>query len=419
MPRPLNILLVAIGSHGDVHPFVGIGVALRSRGHRVRVIVNDYFAPLVRQAGLESISVGSADEYRELATHPDLWHRSKGTRFVFQAMGRLIRPVYDTIVAHNLPGETVVAHSSLGLGARIAQDKLNIPTASIHLQPSVLRSAIEPAILPGLPMGRWTPISMRRLIYAAADLLIIDRLIGPPVNAVRAELGLPPVRRLLDGWWNSPQRVIGLFPPWFAPPQPDWPPQTRLTGFPLFDESGLTALPPELEAFLAQGKAPIAFTPGSAMWSGQDFFSESAQACVILGCRGVLLSRHRDHIPRELPPGVIHLEYAPFSQLLPRCAAIVHHGGIGTSAQALAAGVPQLIMPRAHDQPDNAARLKRLNVARSISPRRYKAGHVATMLNKLLVAPRIAACRAVRSRFAGIDPVGQTCDLIEALSTTG
>lgn len=415
MPRSLNILLVAIGSHGDVHPFVGIGVALRSRGHRVRVVVNDYFAPLVRQAGLEAISVGTADEYRELATHPDLWHRRKGSRFVFQAMGRLIRPVYDSIVTHNLPGETVVAHSSLGLGARIAQDKHAIPTASIHLQPSVFRSAIEPAILPGLPAGRWTPIPLRRLIYAAADLLVIDRLIGPPVNAVRAELGLPKVRRLLDGWWNSPQRVIGLFPSWFAPPQTDWPPQTRLTGFPLFDESGLTALPPELERFLGNGDAPIAFTPGSAMWSGHDFFSESAQACAILGCRGLLLSRHRDHIPRALPPGVIHLDYAPFSQLLPRCAAIVHHGGIGTSAQALAAGIPQLITARAHDQPDNAARLERLGVAQSITSRHYRAPRIAAVLNKLIIAPRVAACRAVSARFAGVDPVGQTCDLLETL----
>src|SRR5579859_5817573 len=118
MPRSLDILLVAIGSHGDVHPFVGIGVALRSRGHRVRAIVNDHFASLVRQAGLEAIPVGTAEEYRELATHPDLWHRRKGTQFVFAAMGRLIRPVYDAIVTNHLPGETVVAHSSLGLGAR-------------------------------------------------------------------------------------------------------------------------------------------------------------------------------------------------------------------------------------------------------------------------------------------------------------
>ncbi len=333
MARSLNILLVAIGSHGDVHPFIGIGVALRSRGHRVRIVVNGHFTPLVEKAGLEAIPIGTSEEYRELAMHPDLWHRRKGTQFVFRSLGKLIRPVYDAIVTNNRPGETVVAHSSLGLGARIAQDKLNIPTATIHLQPSIFRSAIEPAILPGLPLKKWMPIPMRRLIYAAADVLVIDRLIAPPVNAVRAELGLPKVARILDGWWNSPQRVIGLFPSWFAPPQTDWPPQTRLTGFPLFDESDLTRLPPELNDFLDQGKKPIAFTPGSAMWSGHEFFSESAKACVILGHRGLLLSRHRDHIPRDLPPGVIHVEYAPFSQLLPRCAAIVHHGGIGTSAR--------------------------------------------------------------------------------------
>ncbi len=416
MPRPLNVLLVAIGSHGDVHPFVGIGVGLRARGHRVRVIVNEHFAPLVQQAGLESIGVGTDAEYREMVVHPDLWHRRKGPRYVLQAIGRLIRPVYDAIVEHNVPGQqTVVAHSTLGLGARIAQDRHSIPTATIHLQPSIVRSAIAPAVLPGLPMKRWMPIPMRRLIYRLLDRAAVDPLIAPGINACRAEVGLPPVRRILDGWLNSPQRVIGLFPDWFAPPQADWPPQLRLTGFPLFDEGGLTALPPELDAFLKAGPPPLAFTPGSAMWSAEAFFTESARACALLGRRGVLLSRHRDHIPRDLPPSVVHAEYAPFSQLLPRCAALVHHGGIGTSAQALAAGVPQLIVPRTHDQPDNAARLERLGVAQSIAARRYRAPRIAAAIGEVLRPAPAAACRAAKARFDNVDPVGQTCELLEAM----
>jgi len=266
------------------------------------------------------------------------------------------------------------------------------------------------------------PLAMRRFIYYAADAMAIDPLLAPAVNSCRRELGLPPVRRILNGWWNSPQRVIGLFPSWFATPQPDWPRQTRLTGFPLFDESELKAFSPELEQFLASGDRPIAFTPGSAMWNGHDFFLESARACTLLGRRGVLLSRHRDHIPRDLPAGVIHVDYAPFSALLPRCAALVHHGGIGTSAQALAAGIPQLIMPRAHDQPDNAARLQRLGAARSVAPGRYRAGTIAPLLKDLLDSPEVAnACQSLRTRFADADPIGETCDLLEELGkpTTG
>ena len=88
--------------------------------------------------------------------------------------------------------------------------------------------------------------------------------IAPALNAYRAELGLAPVSRIFRSWIHSPQRVIGLFPEWFFPPQPDWPAQIRLTGFPLFDEAGLHPLDPGLDAFLAAGDPPIAFTPGSA-----------------------------------------------------------------------------------------------------------------------------------------------------------
>jgi UDP:flavonoid glycosyltransferase YjiC (YdhE family) len=138
---------------------------------------------------------------------------------------------------------------------------------------------------------------------------------------------------------------------------------------------------PELERFLAAGEKPIAFTPGSAMQFGQSFFRESAKACELLNRRGILLSRHREHIPVDLPPTVRHFDYAPFSRILPRCAALVHHGGIGTTSQALAAGVPQLIMPMAHDQFDNAHRVARLGAGDVIKRRNYRAKAAAAKLN--------------------------------------
>ena len=118
-------------------------------------------------------------------------------------------------------------------------------------------------------------------------------------------------------------------------------------------------------------------TPGSAMRHAQEFFAESVAACQRLGRRGLLLTRFAEQVPTDLPETIRHLEYVPFSRVLPRAAALVHHGGIGTTAQALAAGIPQLVMPLAHDQPDNAARLERLGVGRTIAPRRYRAARAA------------------------------------------
>ena len=263
---------------------------------------------------------------------------------------------------------------------RVAQDALGIPGVSVHLSPAILRSVLKPARTPPLPVSARLPRSWNRLVYSIVDALLIDRALAGPLNDFRRSLGLPPVKRIFNSWIHSPDRVIGLFPDWFAPQPPDWPRQTVLTGFPLYDESDVTAVDPAVERFLIDGPAPIAFTPGSAMRHAQRFFAEAVRTCRILGCRGVLLSRHAENMPANLPPDVRHVDYVPFSRLLPHCAALVHHGGIGTAAQALAAGIPQLVVPMAHDQPDNAARLNRLGVAEVLPARRFRAPRASAAL---------------------------------------
>jgi rhamnosyltransferase subunit B len=254
-------------------------------------------------------------------------------------------------------------------------------------------------------------------MFWVGDRLVIDPMICPKLNEFRASKGLPPIRRPLHRWWHSPDRTIGLWPEWFAAKQPDWPEQTELAGFPLYDEKGLEPLPAKLIEFLTAGEKPIAFTPGSAMWRGTAFFAASADACRILGRRGILLSRHSDHIPVNLPSGVIHIEYAPFSELLPHVAALVHHGGIGTTSQGLRAGVPQLVMAMSHDQPDNVNRLRRLGGGASISPQAYRGPAIAKALSRLMDSREAADhCRTVVSHFSDGDAFSRTCELIEALS---
>ena len=414
----MNVLLFALGSHGDVHPFVGIGIRLRQRGHRVAVAANGYFKPLVDHANLEFIECGTADEYRKLAGNADLWNPLRAAKTVFQGTARYLRPMYDIATAFAARGDAVIAASSLALGARVAQDKHGLRMASIHLSPAIIQSAHAAPKLHGLEMiSPWAPLAVTRGAFRMINA-IMDSLICPPLNAFRAEVGLLPVRGILSAYWHSPRLVVGLFPSWYAPPQPDWPPQVRLTGFPLYDEPDMTPMSRELINFIEAGDAPIAFTPGSAMWQAHRFFAASAEACVKLNRRGILLTRHRAHLPPRPPPGVIHVDYAPFSQLLPRCAAFVHHGGIGSTAQALASGVPQLVMPFTHDQPDNADRVKRLGVAEVVPASRYTADTAAAALKRLLRSPSIPrCCAAVKRRFENVDSVGQTCDLIESLAS--
>jgi UDP:flavonoid glycosyltransferase YjiC (YdhE family) len=416
----MNVLLIPIGSAGDVHPFVGLGLALQARGHAVTLATNSHFQPLVERAGLRFLALGTLEEFREVLENPDLWHPVKGFKLVMQGVLQLMRPTFELVSEHAGDGETVVVAASLALGARVAQEALGVRLVTVHLQPSIFRSVYEGPVLGAFRFDRPAPRALKRLGYWLIDALVIDRILAGTVNAFRAELGLRPVRRLMLDWWNAPERVLGLFPAWFAPIQPDWPAQLRLTGFPLYDERGATALPEGLAEFLDAGTPPIVFTPGSAMWHGEAFFRAAVEACARLGRRGLLLTRHPQQIPALLPDSVRHFDYAPFSQLLPRSAALAHHGGIGTSAQGLAAGIPQLIMPMAHDQHDNAARLERLGVARSLPPKRFTGARVAHALGELLDSPAVARrCREVAGRFEGVDSLGEACRLIEALAPDG
>jgi UDP:flavonoid glycosyltransferase YjiC (YdhE family) len=412
----VEILLIALGSHGDVHPFCGIGRRLRQRGHQVTVAANEYFKPLVESVGLNYEPLGSAALYRRMATDPSLWSPVRSIRTVFQggAMA-ILQECYALALRYGVERGAVVAASSLALGARVAQDKHHIPLASVHLQPTMFRSAhAAPRVGGPVPPG-WLPMPIRRAVVDSVDP-VLDLMIGPALNRFRRALGLPRVRGILKDWIHSPQRVIGLFPEWFAPIQPDWPAQTRLAGFPLYDEIDVTPMPAALEAFLGHGDPPIAFTPGSAMWNARRFFESSARACARLGRRGLLLTRHPDHVPAHLPREVIHVSFAPFSALLPRCAAFVHHGGIGSSAQALASGVRQLVMPFTHDQPDNADRLKRLGVAEVIRATTYSELTAAAALKRLLRDDRIAArCARMRQRATDAHAIDRACDLIEQL----
>ncbi len=412
----MTILLLTIGSAGDVHPFIGIAQALQRRGHRVRMIVNPHFTTPIQNAGLELIPLGKASDYEDLLADPNLWHRRKGLRAILNAVAGGLETVYETLMQNYVAGETVIAASSLAFGARIAQDQFHLPMATVHLSPAIFRSAIAPPKLPGVSMPAWLPRSWKAAMFAVGDRAVIYRLIGPPINRLRAKHGLPPVRRIMSDWWHSPRRVIGLFPSWFAAPQPDWPPQTRLTGFPLYDQRDLSAAPPQLSEFFSAGPPPIVFTPGSAMHHAHRFFRTSVEACRRLNRRAVLLTRHVEQIPPDLPPTIRHFPYVPFSHIFPRAAVIVHHGGIGTSAQAMSAGVPQIVCPFTFDQLDNADRMQRLGIARTIHPNRYRPGQLMAVLEQLHSDPIAAeAARQVAQRFVGQNWIEQTCDLIEEL----
>jgi UDP:flavonoid glycosyltransferase YjiC (YdhE family) len=356
------------------------------------------------------VSQAAADEF--LAS-PDLWHPIKSGLHGARWGVRFLRGQYELLTELARDADAMIVTNPGILASRLVQERHAKPVATLLLQPGLLPSVCAPPVMPALPLPPWAPRWAWRIYWRILDA-VGDLLIGGELNRVRDSLGLPPVRRIFR-WWLSPQLVIGMFPEWYAARQADWPPQLRLAGFPLFDPGASAELPAELVDFCRAEAPPIAFTPGTGMRHGAEFFRAAVEACGMLGRRGILLTRHARQLPTPLPEGVCHVAFAPFQELLPLCAAVVHHGGIGTTARALAAGTPQLVLPWAWDQPDNAARVRRLGAGSSLGPRQRSAARLAEALSELLKPEAQARCRALSARFGDDDALERAAIWLEEL----
>jgi len=395
-----QIVITAIGSTGDVHPFVAIARVLAARGHRIVFCTHAPFASLVERHGFRFVPIGTAHEYEAALAGPDLWNPRTSFKTLWGLIAPTIRPHFDTLAAL-ATDDTVLVGSLWALSARLMQEMHGTPYVSVQVSPSTLLSAHAPPTHKRLTVPGWLPLRWRTVLMRAIEDKVLDPAVGPALNAVRDDLGLPPVRHILGTWLHSPDGVLCLFPDWFAPQQPDWPDPRFLGGFPLLDEvPDVTALADnELEAFLAAGSAPIVFTAGSTRIDTQAYARAIDEALRRTGQRAIVLGK--EAVSAALPADRVLLrQFLPMRTLLPRCAAIVHHGGIGTAALAYAAGIPQVVTPFAHDQFDNAVRVARSGCGVRIDgPASGQA--LAAALDRLIRNPTVAArCAQAKMQMA-------------------
>jgi UDP:flavonoid glycosyltransferase YjiC (YdhE family) len=414
----VKFVIVPIGSAGDVHPLLWLGKLLRARGHDVVMIAQDAVRDMPERAGLPTVAWGDRELQDSLIRNPDLWHPRKAFPLIMSHATAWADALMPLITREFVPGETILLGGALAFAARVASERWDVPLFTVHLQPSVLMSVDEPPVM--VAGMEWLPKSprwVRRAFFRVGNWQV-DRLMRRPIGKMRADAGLPgpAPRGILRSWWHSPDGVLCLFPDWFARKAPDWPAQTVLTRFPLYDEAQERPLDPDLEAFLNAGEPPVTITPGSANAHAAKFLRAAADACVRLGRRAVIATRFPEQAPAGLPPTVRTFEYIPFSRVFPRSAAVIHHGGIGTTAQCFAAGAPQLVMPMAHDQPDNAYRIRRLGVGDYLYPKKFTPAAIADRLGQLLASTETRAhCAAVRQKIERQMSEADLADLIETM----
>jgi len=408
----MHVVLISVGTDGDIFPYAGVGAELRSRGHGVTLAACESYLPLAKQNDFEFVSLVSTRENDALFGHPDFWNPRK-TAFLCARWGvRLLRRHYDLLSSVLRRDSVIVANPGV-LAALLVHEKHGVPWTNLILQPWMIPSALAPPRLPGLPFVSRTPRLVWKMFFHAVNLFG-DVVIGREFNALRAELGLKPMRRILSNWFSR-ELLIGMFPDWFGAPQADWPPQLNLVGFPVVDGGRARELPQELVSFCQAGEPPIAFTYGTGMAHSAAMFRAAIEACALLGRRGILLTKFRDQLPSLLPASVMHCEYASFTKLFPQCAAVVHHGGIGTVAQALAAGVPQLACHICFDQLDNADRIKRMGAGDCL-PARASGKQIAKALAPLLAGEARTTARRWRMQIDGKAALDAAASLVESLA---
>jgi rhamnosyltransferase subunit B len=417
---PTAFLVLALGSAGDVHPFLALGRELLARGHEVTVLTNERFAAVTRATGLGFVPIGDQKMFDRVAADPRVWRGRKGLGVIFGSLAEWLPQTVDAVRAHLVPGRTVMVASSLGMAARLVRDADHVPLATVHLAPAVMRSTVAPPRLPDLPRLDRLPRPLLRAMWWLADRFVIDPLLGPVLVAEARRLGVPTPRRPLNGWWSSPDLVVCLFPEWFGAPAVDWPRPLVLAGFPLFDEEEHHAADPQLDAWLGADEPPLVVTPGSAHKQARGFVEGALGACERLGRRALVITGAAENLPAALPGWALHRAYVPFGRVFPRAAAVMHHGGIGTTAQVLAAGVPQLVAPFAHDQPDNAARVERLGAGIALPAWKHDAETIEGALRRLLGDPSFAAvAKSLAPRLRRGEAVTAACDAIERLAPRG
>lgn len=409
----MHLILVSVGTGGDVIPYVGLGARLRSRGHQATLVASAQYASLAAAHELNFQPLVSAQEHDALFNHPDFWKPLKTVTLTARWGARLIRRQYDLLSKLITPEAVLVANPAL-FAAALVGEKSGTRLIHLILQPGIIPSSIAPPTMAGLTFLRRAPRLVWKGFWRGLDV-VGHLFVGRELNRLRASLALPPMRRMFQNWL-SPELVLGMFPDWYAPPQADWPPQIRLAGFPMFDGGDGAELPGPVLEFCRAGAAPLAVTCGTGMAHSARLFGEALEACALLGQRAVLLTKFKDQLPDSLPPSVMHCGFAPFQQLFPLCAGVVHHGGIGTTAKALAAGIPQLIRPLCFDQFDNGVRVQRLGAGDWLKPGRSAPRRMAAALARLLRPEFQPRCRAISARCQDGDGLDTAARCIEDLA---
>ncbi|KPF42559.1 hypothetical protein D621_20685 [beta proteobacterium AAP51] len=423
----MRVLLLTLGSRGDIEPFIALGIGLRAAGHSATLCASHRFGPLIEGHGLRHAPMD--DGFLELLHSPAGragLERSGSFVGMLSTALRLARQVgpmqlqiqRDCWAAALACQPDLIVHHLKIMGAPDIAHVLGVPAVLVPLVPMVQPTAERPCpVLPTWP-DRLAGAAARRAGYRLVNALAVRFGLGPVKRWRRAE-GLPPRPAALDLRHDAAGQPVGLLhahSEWLLPRPADWPPQAVATGFWRLPAASSWQPSPALQAFLEAGPPPIYVGFGSM--AGRDpagLARTVIEALARAGMRGVLARGWGGLEAREVPAQVHLIDEAPHDRLLPLMAAVVHHGGAGTTAAALHAGRPSVICPFFGDQPFWGSLLHRTGLAPAPLPqRRLTTERLAAAMHQAVHdEPLRRAAAAMGERLRAEDGVARAVEWLE------
>lgn len=390
-------IMSLLGTGGDIWPGIVIARELRRRGHSVVVLSYDYFKMDILSAELSFISIGTSESYLAKITQANFWARNSHSKALEENgyIRQAFQTEYEYIASRQSERPNLVCTRN-AYGARFAAEKFGLMCMCLAYSPTQLVTA---ARLPySLPYLRNFPVSIKNILVYLGDHLYNQPLV-PKINILRNEVSLPPIRRMREwNFFSNPS--VALFPAWFDDVSNVVEASVYQGDFIFFMDDENALLPDDLEDFLKSGSKPIVFTFGTGIAHVENIFRGAISALKRAGRRGIFITKFDKNLPESLPnEDVMTINFANFSALLPRVALIVHHGGIGTAAQAIRAGIPQLIIPQAFDQPDNAYRLKSLGLAEILENQKFSVKRLEEKIEKAITKINIKNLQQLQQRL--------------------
>lgn len=388
----MKIFIACLGTLGDLHPYLSLGIELARRDHKVIILSDAGKRETVRRAGLGFEEVLSQANWERFASHPALWHADTCMSVLFKYLYvPAITPVYQQVVAGRDTGNTLLIGSAGVIGFKLAAEALKIPLIHVPLSPFQARLGADRKPAQG------------------------EHEIRALIDKYRSEIRLPPLQVPVLDWLSSADRTIAAYPEWFGRDADRRKPEGFSFANFLFDDGAYTEDQSEWVRFLGKGSAPMVFTMGTAMRHGEQFFRMAATTCIQLSLRAVFLTAYPEQLPHTLPDSIHTSRYIRLDRLLPLSEALIHHGGVGTCAQALKCGTPQLVLPMAFDQFDNAQRIKELGAGLVLADAGKSIPGLVSAIAELRQNSRLSvASKRLSERLVGVNGTVEVVNVLES-----